>query len=318
MNATIRQIRIFMAVAKELNFTAAAEKMHMTQPAFTAAITALETQFGHRLLERTTRRVKLTPAGEIFLNTASHVLNEFDTSMQRAQIAANRQQGHVNVSAPTWFLRSVASTALSNLLKTWPELTTSLYSHTAHLAIRKVLSDDLDFAICGVAIPNSGLFMARLIQDRFGVLVADNSRFSREKSLDWKDIEEENYISLDTLTGINQLLNESGVATKILRQPKSQVSSSAVMASLVKQNLGYSIVPAMTGRLILEEGLAFIPLIDPVIHRDLYLVKRKMRKLSPSAVELLRELLDVTTQVCSVADARITLSLSSLERFFDG
>ena len=71
-----RQLEYFLAVAHELNFTKAAESMYVSQTAVTQQIKALEEQLGVSLFERTKKKVVLTPAGKVFLQEASSILNE--------------------------------------------------------------------------------------------------------------------------------------------------------------------------------------------------------------------------------------------------
>ena len=70
MDVELRHLRSFVAVAEELNFTRAAEKLHLAQPALSAHVRQLEERVGCRLVERTTRRVSLTPAGEALFAAA--------------------------------------------------------------------------------------------------------------------------------------------------------------------------------------------------------------------------------------------------------
>ncbi len=78
MTPDLRQLRYFVAVAEELNFTRAAERLHMAQPPLSAAIRQLEEQLGVPLLARTTRQVELTPAGQVLLERGRALLRHAD------------------------------------------------------------------------------------------------------------------------------------------------------------------------------------------------------------------------------------------------
>jgi DNA-binding transcriptional LysR family regulator len=83
-----RPLRYFVAVAEELNFTRGAERLGIAGPALSRAIAQLETQLGTQLLERSTRRVALTEAGEVLLDQARLALEALDAAGRRAQRAA--------------------------------------------------------------------------------------------------------------------------------------------------------------------------------------------------------------------------------------
>jgi len=93
----LRHLRYFVAVAEELNFSRAAERLHMAQPPLSAAIRQLEQELGTELLLRTTREVRLTDAGSTFLEGAQRTLAELERARRDAQRAAAGQVGHLRI-----------------------------------------------------------------------------------------------------------------------------------------------------------------------------------------------------------------------------
>ena len=316
MNVTIRQMRAFIAVASDLSFTTAARKMNMTQPALTASVKALENQLGHILLDRGGRTIKLTAAGELFLETASALLQEIDTSLQTAQLNADRLSGYISLSAPTWFLQLIVASALSKLMPTNPELSLNLCSYTTYMAIQGILADELDFAICSQSEPNSAVTIIKLLEDRMGILTAGN--YGQGEPVNWENLDRQGYIALSNETGINRLLKMKGILSRSTSRPVCQVANTRIISTLVKAGLGYSIVPAMTARLFANDGLFFTPLDRPSIVRELYLVKRKSRRLSPQSILFLRELQPLIELICNIPDVAIKLTKENLQEFIVG
>src|SRR5919205_1072597 len=99
MNITLKQLRAFAAVAREQSFTRAAERLHVTQSALTAAIKALEEELNLRLFDRSTRAVVLTPQGQHFLPVAEKLLRDLTESLDDLKTLADRQRGSVTVAA---------------------------------------------------------------------------------------------------------------------------------------------------------------------------------------------------------------------------
>jgi DNA-binding transcriptional LysR family regulator len=93
----LRHLRYFVAVAEELNFSRAAERLHMAQPPLSAAIRQLEQELGTELLARTTRKVRLTDAGRAFLEGANRTLAELERARIDAQRAAAGEIGQLRV-----------------------------------------------------------------------------------------------------------------------------------------------------------------------------------------------------------------------------
>jgi DNA-binding transcriptional LysR family regulator len=93
----LRHLRYFVAVAEELNFSRAAERLHMAQPPLSVAIRQLEQELGTELLLRTTREVRLTEAGSTFLEGARRTLVELDRARSDTQRAAAGEIGHLRI-----------------------------------------------------------------------------------------------------------------------------------------------------------------------------------------------------------------------------
>ncbi len=90
----LRELRYFIAVAEELNFTRAAARLGMAQPPLSAAIGKLERKLGVRLLERTSRRVALTPAGAVLLEQGRVAVEGVGAAIQRARAAVDVAASH--------------------------------------------------------------------------------------------------------------------------------------------------------------------------------------------------------------------------------
>jgi DNA-binding transcriptional LysR family regulator len=98
MALDFRALRYFVAVAEELHFTRAAERMYIAQPALSEQIRRLEGELGVELLRRTTRKVELTAAGEVFLQRARRILHEADAALAEASRAARGETGSIRVA----------------------------------------------------------------------------------------------------------------------------------------------------------------------------------------------------------------------------
>lgn len=108
----LRRLRYFVAVAEELHFLRAAQRLHIEQSPLSRAIKDLEADLGVKLLERTTRSTRLTPAGEVFLEEARRVLAAFAQARASARGAAKGQKGRLRIG----FSEGVPQSRLSELL----------------------------------------------------------------------------------------------------------------------------------------------------------------------------------------------------------
>jgi DNA-binding transcriptional LysR family regulator len=111
----LRHLRYFIVLAEELNFSRAAERLHMAQPPLSQQIRSLENELGLQLFDRTTRPLQLTPAGQVFLEKARQVFLQVEQAMLSAQRASQGEIGRLTVGINT----SIANSLLPDILRTF-------------------------------------------------------------------------------------------------------------------------------------------------------------------------------------------------------
>lgn len=144
MNVELRPLRQFVAVAEELHFGRAAQRLHMTQPPLTQAIQALEAGLGARLFDRTRRRVALTPAGEALLQDARRLLAAADALPERVRAAAQGFSGQLRLA----FVSSIAYGPLPGWLRGFrearPDVQLQLREATLDVQLQAFDADEID------------------------------------------------------------------------------------------------------------------------------------------------------------------------------
>jgi DNA-binding transcriptional LysR family regulator len=126
MNVELRHLRAFVALAEELHFGRASQRVFLTQPALSQTIQQLEASVGGLLVERTTRSVKLTPNGLAFLGDARAVIAAYDTALGRAARAARQEQGILRVGYQIGAALEIAPLVLRAYAERYPSVTVEL------------------------------------------------------------------------------------------------------------------------------------------------------------------------------------------------
>src|SRR5215203_1136331 len=163
VNVELRHLRYFVAVAEELHFTRAARRVHIAQQPLSAAIARLEQQLGVTLLERTTRRVELTEAGEALLEPARAALRAVDDALAAAQAAGRGEAGDLDVglSSGAWY-------GLEPLFDAVRERHPGLSLHVRQQSTRPLLDDvragHLDVAV-GLCVQDAGGLGTQRLKD---------------------------------------------------------------------------------------------------------------------------------------------------------
>jgi DNA-binding transcriptional LysR family regulator len=261
---TLDQLRAFVAVAEELNFSRAAERLHMTQPPLSRQVQRLEREVGIELLTRTSRSVVLTPAGATFLLEARRVIALAEAAPLRARRVASGSVGRV----------AIGFTAVSALtvLGSWVRL---LHEHSSGVDIvlsemvttaqtEAILANELDVGLVRGA-PSSAVLQSRLVhvEPLVAAVPLDHPLARLERRPRLEDLAEFDIVTYDPDSSryfhelVVAVFHSAGLAPNY-SQYLTQVSSQLV---LVEAGLGISLVPSSASRLR-PERIAFLEIED--------------------------------------------------------
>jgi DNA-binding transcriptional LysR family regulator len=153
----LRHLRYFVAVAEELHFRRAAERLHVAQPAVSEQIRKLESELGVQLFNRTQRSVCLTHSGQAMLGEARRVLRQAEVAQMAARNAADEAKSRLRVGYLSDSLPATVSRAMRMLTASAPAVQVDLETGPALGLIEAVRSDQLDAAVVALPAPTRGL-----------------------------------------------------------------------------------------------------------------------------------------------------------------
>ena len=289
-NISIRHIRAFLAVARDGSFTRAAESLHLTQSTLTGTIKQLEEQAGLTLFDRTTRQVLLSGEGERFLPVAERLLSDFDTAMTDLRAVAEQQQGQVGIAASPSTISQLLPGIVKQYRQAHPHIGIYLRDDGAGGIEQRILDNEVDFGIASNHSNHPDLAYHPLLEDRYGVVCLPSHPFAQDDNpVRWEALVRESLIFLTTDTGIRAQLarfREERVVDIDIGGPVIEASNPAAVAALIGEDMGISLLPALAAATINFAGLAFVPLTSPAISRNICLIRRKGRSLSPAAAHM--------------------------------
>ncbi len=288
MNLSSRQLRAFVALADEKHFTRAAQRCHLTQPAFSALIRSLEDSAGLRLFDRNTRHVELTAEGKVLDASARRLLADMDLAMGDLRDLAARRRGRVTLAA----LPSLAAGWLPDLLARFrhehPGIVLDLRDALLDPCLDMVQSGVVDFAVASRRPDMTDLDSEFLHADRYFLVCRADHPLAAQPRVRLRDILRHPVIQLARGSSVRKHLDEALGAEA--PPPVFEVEHLATVTGLVRAGLGVSVVPAMTLFHFRSDDLRVVPLAGRALTRPLYLVRRKGRGLSVAA-QALAELL---------------------------
>jgi DNA-binding transcriptional LysR family regulator len=298
-NVTLRHLRSLISVAETGSFTRAAARLFVTQSTLTSTIQQLESSVGVKLFDRTTRTVTTTPAAMRFCEQAERLLRDFDTMIGDLHALSESAQGSLRIATAPSVLSWLLAPALNGFRAAYPNVTLSLRDAGSQDIERRVLEGEVDFGIASAQSGHSELNYSPLFKDRYGVVCSpDHPLAGLQGPLHWSQVAafQSTMVGLASDTNVGSLHRATMHRFDLADCPE-EVSSSTSLYALLALGNRFSILPVLTAQTHQLETLVFRDLIEPVVHRNVYLITRKLRSLSPSAQRLQEALLATLDQL---------------------
>lgn len=291
MNPTLRQLRAFAAVAELGSFTAAAERLALTQSALSVLVRELERELSTRLFDRHTRRVLLTDTGRELLPHALRVLAEVENAVSGLRALRDKAGGRLRLAVPQLMAATLAARAVAAFHRRHPGVAIELHDTPTDQLVERVLSGAVELAL-GVEVPSEADIRRRpLLRDRHWLACPPTHPLAAREAVRWKDLKPWEFISptRDFVRWLEPLLAPRG----LLPVPAHTVAYVSTALGLAAAGLGVTAVPTYGSALARAAGLVLRPLVQPVFEREVQIYSAPGRSDSPAAaafVELLEEM----------------------------
>ena len=256
----LRQLKYFVAVAEELNFRRAAEKLYMQQPPLSRQIRSLETELGVELFHRNKRTVVLTEAGKAFLDEARLTLAQ----AQRA-INAVKTKSSLNIGFSICAFDRVIPELIHRFRQQYPETEISMTEMSKEKQIAALLNNQIDLGFCYAPISQPKLETATILSEPLAVVLPLNHPLSEREQIEWQSLKDESFILCpqdikpDVRQQIEQLCTDAGFELKIAQE----ASPPEIQLRLVESGVGISLM-ATQSRSRHQAKVVYIPLVNPM------------------------------------------------------
>lgn len=294
-NLNLKHLRIFVAVGRSGSFRASAQSLHISQPAASHAVSQIESLLSVRLIERTTRSVKLTDAGMAFLTDAERLIEGLDRSVSAAREFAASGRGRVAVACLSSVAVRLLPPVLEEMRRRHPELGVELQDTN----LRGILLS-LESGECDVAVSSENLAIKRnrfdpLLTDNFQVVCPVGHPLANRDSVSGSELANYGCVMLRRDSGIRAAVDRALGARNIELQIVHETTQVHTALGLVAAGLGVTVMPAMLGPAPGDASLAVRPLRKPRISRRIGVVFSTYRSPSPGAlafVDVFRQVLN--------------------------
>jgi DNA-binding transcriptional LysR family regulator len=243
----LRQIRSFLSISETLHFGRTAELIHLSQPALSLQIRALEEEVGVRLFERNRRKTTLTAAGLAFRDDAAAAVSQLEQAIRRARLAADGKLGLLRIG----FISTAGNEIVPNLVRRFrdsnPDVVFSLCNVLTTDQIRMLAAGSLDIGFLRLPIgEHPELEVVEVHREPFVVVTPSSHKLAKRKKVALHELSGQNFVMYERsfAPGFHDLifgmLRDAGVVPNVC-QTAGQMPT---LISLVDSGMGISILPA--------------------------------------------------------------------------
>lgn len=290
MHVTLRQLRIFEAVARHASISRAAAELHLTQPAVSMQIKQLEEQVGLPLFEQIGRRIHITDAGHELRNHAQRISAQFVELQSAMEQMRGLESGSLRlavVSTANYFLPPL----LAAFAARHPGVRISLHVANREAVLGALVDNVTDLAVTGMPPEEVDVVAQHFMDNPLVAIAAPTHPLAGHASVPLRALERQTLVTREPGSGTRAALERHLLAHGVSYRPGSEFSTNEAIKQAVRAGLGLGVVSAQTIELELAtRRLIVLPVQTFPILRKWYVVHLRHKRLSPAA-QAFRQLL---------------------------
>jgi LysR family transcriptional activator of glutamate synthase operon len=284
----LRQLHYLVALGEERNFTRAAEREHIAQPALSQQIRRLEDEVGLALVDRSTRPASLTEAGVLLLGRARRILGELAAAQDELARLRGVHSGRVTVGAIHTMGPVDVALALAVFHQRHPAVELTVRESSSEELAEMLRLDELDLAFLSVTerVESHGLGLRQLVSEELVAVLPCEHRLAGAPAVRMAELHAERFISYRHGSRLRELLMAAGRQAGFEPHVMLESNESGRIRRLVARGMGVAILPRSDAESP-GAAVAAVALCEPALSRDITLAWRVDRRHSPAAVEFL-------------------------------
>lgn len=287
----LRHLKSFVVLGEELNFTRAANRMHMAQPPFSQRIRQLEEELGVSLFERHSRKVQLTHAGQTFFDEVRPLLLQLESAVEACRQVEQGARGQLRVGFTGRASQVLLPLVVRVCEQNFPDITLDIRGPHPTGDLQLLLLDgELDLALCFLPLVHPGIDTRVHATCELGLALPKAHRLASSRQVTLGDLCADSFVAYPAnkgfhlRTAMDDACKRAGFIPRVVRE----TDTSQVLMSLVAAGVGVTIVPQELQALEESKGLVFKPL-----SMDDTSVDHGMAWRSDNKNPLLKKLLDI-------------------------
>lgn len=285
------KLRVFCAVAETKSFSKASELIHLTQPAVSLQIQAMEELYETRLFDRSGNSINLTPAGEILYKRAKEILALYAEAQHNISEITGAIKGSLSIGASSTIGNYLLPHIIAAFKRKVPQVNISLVVNNTKVITERLNAGEIDIALVEGDVSKQRFSVETLLSDELVVIMSPAHPWADRRNVPAIELTKEPIIMREEGSGTRQIilkhLEEHGIKLDQLKIALVMGSTEAIKGA-VEEGLGVSIVSGWAARKNLKQGLIkTITFKDLKFHRNFSIISPKRNYSTHTAKEFL-------------------------------
>ncbi|MBI3532549.1 MAG: LysR family transcriptional regulator [Burkholderiales bacterium] len=280
---SLRQLRAFVTVYQLRKLSAAAEQLFITQSAVSVLIRQLEDGLGTRLFDRTTRSLQPTQAAQEALAVAERILRDVDSLGAGLQDLTGLRRGRVCVAITPTLAEILLPSVIRTFTARHPEIRVVIDDCAPDQFVPRIIGEQVDFGIGTPERAGVDVDAETLVRDHLSLVCTHDHLLASRKTVRWRDLEGLPLSTVRPGYGIRPLIDLSAAKAGVSLNVINEVAFLSTALWMTGCGLGVAVMPAAYVTYSRDPGLVAKTLTAPKVSRDISVVTKRGRSLSPAA-----------------------------------
>ncbi|MDT8715133.1 LysR family transcriptional regulator [Clostridium sp. 19966] len=281
----LQQLLYFETVAKLEHMTKAAEKLHITQPALSRAISRLEGDMGTKLFDRIGRQIKLNEYGLILLEHLKRSFKELEEAERKIKDLSQKEKSTVSISTSS---TSLMPYILAEFKKSNPDVIVKLTQNSIEEVYDNLIDGKFDFCLTSTFFSDENILLEPILEEEILVLVPNTSKYLNKAFFSLEELKSENLIVMNSEYESRKMIDEFLNYHDMLSNIAFEVNDTLTLGEMISLGLGISFIPQLTWKrlnVLFGKNILAISIKDINYKRTLFIGRLKNRYLSNASKE---------------------------------
>lgn len=280
----VRDLQVFVSVARHLNYTRAGEEVHLSQPSVSVRIKQLETELGVKLFEQLGKKVALTEAGQLLISYAHRILTAVEDAELAIRDLQGLQRGSLRIGASTTPGMYIIPRTIARFKEQYPQIEVQLGIRDTREIETGVVRNEFDFGFVGGHLAGDDIDVLPWLTDELVLIVPPTHRLARKKIVKRDELAKERFIGRESGSATRAVLAGYLQDWNLRLQTVMEMENPESLKKAVQSGLGIAFISKFAVESELKaKTLATVQIAKPTINRELKIVYRKDKHLSRAA-----------------------------------